>query len=292
VSVILIFYGFSGDPGVPVPSFPGGRDRNRSFEMVAETLATSIRKLFPGDTVEVHQAWTKEAILSTIEAAPDPIRQVHVACHGDSDGLSLAYHYDHLSRLDANVTAIEAMAGTDEEKGVQTLLDDDALQAGLFARGLDPARRATLRGKFAAGAGWQIWGCWSGYEATTFGDSTGPVATPRRLAYWRRLNFGPASVPGVAIDIAVNLGVTVTAARDGWGLSFWHGKPDRSIHPNGNATPARPPFWLWNTPGSKFVSFGPNGVRLPKAIILGAERSVFDLLPGRPPSWLTDLYWQ
>lgn len=84
---IYIFYGFSGDPG-KTPAFPGGTDNDTSLKLVAETLKDTLAGLYPSDTIQVVQAWQKDIILTTLVKATQKIRQVHIACHGDSTMLS------------------------------------------------------------------------------------------------------------------------------------------------------------------------------------------------------------
>lgn len=288
---ILVFYGFSGNPRRPSPSFPDGTDYDTSFKLVAETLADSLARLFPGNTVQVKQAWTKDVIVTELQNAASPVGQVHIVGHGDVTGVSLGYHFDGWTRLGARVRKWDAAPGTDDEKAVGALRDEDALLSGLFSRGLDRATVAAIKAKLAPGVTWQIWGCWAGYPVTTFGDDPGILVHPALARYFKRFNFGAPQVDGVAVDIAKALGVICTAAIDGWGLSFWHGKPDKTIERNGTATPARKPFWLWNTPGSRFVSYDSTGSLLAKPLIFGVPRDPPELRGGAPPTWLTSLYW-
>jgi len=287
MSSILIFYGFSGDQGRPVPSFPDGTDHDRSFQIVAETLKVSLEKLFPADDIRVQQAWTKDQILPLLESPPERIRQVHIACHGLASRLSLAYYYDHLTRLRALARHYNVAPGTEDDRAIAAMRDEDALLAGFFSRALDPARVATIRGNHESGASWQIWGCFAGQSLVRFEYTGDPDLTP----YFDRFNFGLGNVPGIAVDIATSLDVTCTAARDGSGLSFWHGPRARRVKKNNTSVNAVPPFWLWSTRGSRWVSYDSAGSVLPNPVIFGLPRGSGDLPTPKPPRWLTDLFW-
>jgi hypothetical protein len=138
-----------------------------------------------------------------------------------------------------------------------------------------------------SGASWQIWGCYAGYEEDTFEGIGNADIDP----YLKRFNLGNPPVPGVAVDIAKHIGVTCTAAIDGSGLEFWHGTSSKKVVRNDRKTPAKKPFWLWNTSGSKWVSYDSTGSRLPKPIIFEQARDAADLPTPKPPKWLTDIFW-
>ena len=284
-----VFFGFSGNPKTPWPEFPDGTDTNLSWQLVASTLATCIRNISPDLDVHVVQSWTKDKIISALSSAPSPVEQVHIVSHADATGISLAYHFD--GRLDQRVLKYLESTDPEDVKAVAALKEEDALLSGYFTRGLDEAGRDSLTAKLAPESSWQIWGCWSGFPATQFGHAD---LDAERRAYFDRFNFGQSSVPGIAMDIATSLGVYCTAARDGWGLSVWHGTTARQIVPNPelhDKTPAVEPFWLWNTKGSQFVTYTPGGSVREKPLILGSPREPIDIPAGRPPTWLTDSYW-
>jgi hypothetical protein len=285
-----VFYGFSGSQ--PLPPFPDGRDADQSFALVARTLETSLRKLFPGDDVHVVQAWTKEKIVDALERATAPIREVHLAAHGAATWVSLAYHFD--PRLAARILRVNGLPASEHDRALETMRSEDALVAGYLSHGIDPARLARVRANHGPGASWQIWGCYAGESPTRFGDPSLPSPL---LEYFERLNLGLAHVDGIAVEIAKRLGVVCTAARDlpgrvERGLQFWHGKPNRTVDKNTTTTPARLPFWLWNVPGSVWVSYDASGAELPTPQLLGSARPTADLLPGKPPRWLTELFWR
>jgi hypothetical protein len=224
------------------------------------------------------------------------VDQVHLIGHGDATGVSLAYHYDQWRRLADRISKFDGASGTENEKAVRALRDEDALLSGLFTRGLDAARLSTIKAKFVAGASWQIWGCWAGEPDAVFGHIVAPSGVdPAVIAllnrYFGRFNFGAPSVPGVAVDIAKGLGIMCTAARDGWGLAFWHGEAKKAVVRNDTATRPNKPYWLWNAPGSRFVTYKPDGSRAAAPMIFGKARTVAEIAGGAPPKWLTDLYW-
>ena len=287
---ILVFYGYSGEAALP--DYPDGVDTNQSFALVAKTIAATLRKAFPGDEVTVVQAWHKDKLIDALERAAHPIRQVHVACHGDSTRLSLSYHYDE--RFQHAVDTYNAMSGSDHARGLAALKAEDAIVAGFFKWGLEPGRLDRIAAAHAPGATWQIWGCFAGYPSDTLGD---PGFTAAQNAYVTRMGLGFTTVDGIAVEIAKQLKVTCTAAVDEPGLSdrgllFWHGTAAHAVEMNDNRTAARLPFWLWNNSGSKWVTYGPDGVARPIRIVLGAPHSDGELATGKPPRWLTDAFWK
>lgn len=283
---IFIFYGFSGNSGVPLPSFPDGVDRDQSYRLVAETLGVSIKKLFPTDNIHVQQAWTKDAILRTLETTSEPVRQVHIVAHANSTRLSLAYRYDSNTRLRTLALKHKPMHFTDAECVIEAVREDDAFVAGFFAKALEEPRLAAIKSNHIDGASWQIWGCYAGYASVTVRGIGDTDIDP----YLESLNFDSPTVPGIAVDIAKTLGVTCTAARDGVGLEFWHRMPTGKVVRNGTKTPANPPFWLWPAKRSRWVSFDPSGSLLPEPIIFEQPRKRPILRTARPPRWLTDLF--
>lgn len=286
MSSILVFYGFSGSPKEPVPSFPDGVDYDRSYQLAAETLGSSIKKLFPTDNVHVRQAWTKDAILRALETASESIRQVYIVAHADSTRLALACRYDGNARLRKSAVKHNAVPRTDTKRAIEAMKDDDALIAGFFANALEELRLATIKSNHVNGASWQIWGCYAGYASDTFRGIGDADIDP----YLERFNFDLPTVPGIAVDIAKSLGVTCTAARDGLGLEFWRRMPTGKVVRNDTRTPANPPFWLWPTRGSRWVSFDPSGKPLPRPLIFEQPRKRPILPTARPPRWLTDLF--
>jgi hypothetical protein len=283
---ILVFYGYSGD-GTRSGSFPDGVDRNLTFKLSAETAATTLGRVYTKDTIKVIQAWTKSEMMSALSHASPPIRQVHVFCHGDADWLSLAYHYADGARLLERAQRINSANGSESQKGMETLTQEDALVAGYLNRALDPAVKAEIRGKHAPGASWQIWGCFAGYSPTRF---TGNQQDPDLDQYFKRLNFGQTDLDGIAVEIAKSFGVACTAAQ-GNGLEFWLGKPDGKIVRSTFTTPPTKPFWLWLTSGSDWVTYDASGQLQPEACLFGRNRSPAALPSPRPPLWLTNGYW-
>lgn len=283
---IFIFYGFSGDSGVPLPNFPEGVDHDQSYYLVAETLGVSIKRLFPTDNIHVQQAWTKDTILQTLEMASEPVRQVHIVAHANSTRLSLAYRYDSNTRLRALALKHKPIHASNTECAIEAMREDDALVAGFFAKALEEPRLAAIKSNHINGASWQIWGCYAGCASVTFRGIGDANIDP----YLESLNFDLPAVPGIAVDIAKTLGVTCTAARDGVGLEFWHRTPSGKVVRNGTRTPSNSPFWLWPAKRSRWVSFDPSGNLLPEPIIFEQPRKRPILPTARPPRWLTDLF--
>jgi hypothetical protein len=292
VKGIWLFYGFSGSQRLPVPSWPDGVDHDRSLEMTAQTMAKSLGGLFPSDRIRVHQAWTKDTILTNLEAALEPIRQVHIFTHGVAPGLFLAYAYGGGARLKERAVRYNQGPGTDEQRALAALLEEDALLTGLLTRALPSNRVDAIKARHAPGAVWQIWGCRSGVSNARFeGDDD-----PDLDAYFKRFNFDATianPLPGVARNIADALDVICTAAAgpDEQGLNFWVAPRPDEVRPASTQDPAQPPFWLWNTSGAKWVSYGAAGLPMNETVMLGRVRRPDALVPPKPPDWLTGLFW-
>lgn len=287
MSSIFVFYGFSGSPKRPVPSFPNGTDHDRSYGLAAQTLATSLRTLYPADEIRVQQTWTKDLLLRALETTAGPIRQVHIFCHAKATRLSLAYRYDDNARLRARAAEFNAAREGSTDCAIRAMTEEDALIAGYFAHALDDERRAMLRRSHMEGACWHIWGCHSGFTSDKFEGIGDDTIDP----YLERFNLGLPAVPSIALDIARSLGVVCTAARDGGGSEFWHGTASGKVQRNDTATPATLPFWLWPTRGSRWVSFNPAGDLLPRPVMFGRLQNKRNLHKPRPPKWLTELFW-
>ena len=285
---IYLFYGYSGDAGKPPPAFPGGTDRDKSFQLVAETLGVMLGKLFPKDKVYVRQAWTKDVVMQELENAKEPIRQVHIACHGDSTWLSLAYHFDQGDRIHKRAQKYNGQALPDDERAIAAMKEEDALVAGYLTHGLEPARVTAIKSKHAKDAGWQVWGCYAGYPVDVFTTGSGAELD----AYFLRFNLGKSALDGIMVEVAKTFGVFCTAAKGHGGLEFWHGTKAKKVERNDTKTPAKKPFWLWNVAKSVWVSYGPDGKELPKPLIFGVPCDQKDLPKPMPPKWLTDLYYK
>ncbi|MBU1405603.1 MAG: peptidoglycan recognition protein family protein [Proteobacteria bacterium] len=279
---IYIFYGFSGDGG-PTPAFPGGQDNNRSLELVAATLKDTLAALYPSDVIYVLQAWTKNIMIEALAKAPEKIRQVHIACHGDSTRLSLAYYFDQGKRLRELAKKIDKMAGNSNAKAIKAMQEEDALVAGFFTHAVDPATLQQIKNNHMETAAWQIWGCYCGYASDSFRGIGDAVVDP----YLLRFNMGQLKVPGIAVEIAKTLGVTCTAAQGGAGMNFWHGEQGKKVVENTRKTRAKKPFWLWNTKGSSWVTYDATGKALAKPLIFQVARDKAHLPTPNPPAWLT-----
>lgn len=285
VNSIFVFYGFSGNPRLPVPSFPNGIDHDGSYRLVAETLGVSIKKLFPHDNIRVQQAWTKDIILQTLESAVEPIRQVHVVSHANPTRLSLAYRYDGNARLRTLALKHNTLNHSSDELAINAMREDDALVAGFLANALEKSRLAKIKSNHLYGANWQIWGCYAGCATARFEG----IGDPDIDSYFERLNFDMLEVPSIAIDIARSLGVICTAAYGGSGLEFWHRLSTGETMRNNTNTPNRMPFWLWPAKRSRWISFDPSGNVLPKPVIFEQPRRRLVFSSTRPPKWLTEL---
>ncbi|MBU0680016.1 MAG: peptidoglycan recognition protein family protein [Proteobacteria bacterium] len=279
---IYVFYGFSGDPG-KVPAFPTGKDNDRSLELVAATLKDTLAALYPSDKIYVLQAWTKNIIIDSLAKATEKIRQVHIACHGDSTMLSLAYKFDQGNRLKARAKRINGMTGTSSALAIAAMKDEDALVAGFFTHAVDQTTLQKIKNNHLEKAAWQIWGCYCGYASDSFSGIGDAVIDP----YLKRFNMGKLSLPGLAVEIAKTLGVTCTAAKGGAGMNFWHGEKGKKVVQNSNTTPAKKPFWLWNTKGSTWVTYDAAGKALPKPLLFQVARDKSALPAPQPPAWLT-----
>lgn len=279
---IYIFYGFSGDGG-PTPAFPGGQDNDRSLELVAATLKDTLAALYPSDVIYLLQAWTKNIMIEALAKAPEKIRQVHIACHGDSTRLSLAYYFDQGKRLRDLAKKIDKLAGNSNAKAIKAMQEEDALVAGFFTHAVAPATLQQIKNNHVETAAWQIWGCYCGYASDSFRGIGDAVVDP----YLLRFNMGQLKVPGIAVEIAKTLGVTCTAAQGGAGMNFWHGEQGKKVVENTRKTRAQKPFWLWNTKGSSWVTYDATGKALAKPLIFQVARDKAHLPNPNPPDWLT-----
>lgn len=287
MSSIFVFYGFSGSPTVPVPDFPNGADHDQSYSLAAETLALSLRTLYPDDHIYVQQTWTKALLVQALEAAVSPIRQVHIFSHAKSTRLSLAYRYDNNARLRKRAAEFNALPEESSHRAIKAMREEDALVTGYFARALEKERLAKVRSNHMEGSSWHIWGCHSGDSVTKFEGVDDADIDP----YLERFNFRLTAVPGIAVDIAKSLGVICTAASDGGGSEFWHSTLNGKVQRNDVATPPTLPFWLWPTRGSRWVSFDPAGALLPKPLLFGQPQNKRGHHKPRPPKWLIELFW-
>lgn len=291
---IIVAYGYSGDESkskkAKPPVFDSGADRNRNFEIAAVTLSTILKKWFGigGTTVMVLKTWSKDRLFEALDQAKAPIRQVHIMGHGDASGMSLAYRYDKKKRLRDRALRFNRMTGKKPlELAKLQWKAEDALEVGYFEHGMDSGVRAALKEKHAKDACWQLWGCFAGDETTELGTTGDPVFD----AYFRRFALGKAEVPGIAVEIATQLGVTCTAARDGNGLEFWMRKENsRKVRPTGTNERPVPPFWLWSTPGSEWVSFDPEGKEQKKVTMFQWTWEAKSMTTGEPPKWFIDAY--
>lgn len=285
---IYCFYGHSS-AGIQAGSgvFPDAIDKDLSFKMAAETVADSLRKVYTKDNIIVIQAWTKDKIIDALKSDGLPIRQVHIFCHGDADWLSLAYKFDHLNRIKNRARAIDAMAGSETAKGLEALKQDDAFIVGYLSRVMDGATKSKIKSNHSVGASWQIWGCFSGYQRTTF---TGFDDDPLLDRYFKRFNFGLTDFDAIAVEIAKTFGVIVTAAV-GKGLAFSHGTPSGQVIRNDKHVLPVKPFWMWLESNSHWNTYDAAGNAVPKANLFGKDREVSELPTGKPPKWLTEAFY-
>jgi hypothetical protein len=186
----------------------------------------------------------------------------------------------------SRATAIEALVGDDNAKGLETLRQEDALATGFLSRVLDTPTISRIKSNHASGASWQIWGCFCGYPKTIF---TGYPGDPKLDQYFKRLNFGLAGIDGIAVEIAKTFGVFVTAAQ-GTGLEFWHSSVSGQLLRNTYAEPPNKPFWMWLANGAQWKTFDPAGNMTTKPNLFGRDREPKDLPTPKPPKWMTDAY--
>jgi hypothetical protein len=287
---IVIAYGYSGVEREPAPQFPDGYDYQKSFEMAARTLAAMLKKWFgPRDiSIVLAQTWTKDRLLLALKRAEGPIHQVHIFCHGDSTGLSLAYDFDKGRRLKKRAARFNAMRGkTDAQRAYMQWASEDALVAGYLRHYFDREELAVLRAKHTKSACWQIWGCFSGYET----DELGGLADPALNMYFRRFGLGTTKVEGIAVEIAKHIGVVCTAARGGGGLEYWvRDQQTRRVRRTTTGDPALEPYWLWSTRGSEWVSYDANGKGMKDVIMFQWLWAKHLLTTGAPPQWFIDGY--
>ena len=285
---IVIAYGYSGLETGVTPQFPDGYDRDKSFQIAAQTLAAMLKKWFgPRDiAVVLAQTWTKDRLLRALNKAEAPIHQVHVFCHGDATSLSLALHFDKSQRLNKRAARFNAMRSkTDAQRAYMQWAAEDALVGGYFRHYFDRAELAALRAKHAKSACWQIWGCFAGYETDELGGLNNPVLDP----YFRRFGLGKTEVEGIAVEIAKHVGVVCTAAKGGGGLEYWvRDKRTRRVRRATTEDPAIEPFWLWSTRGSEWVSYDANGKAMKDVTMFQWIWAKHLLTTGAPPQWFID----
>jgi len=296
-----VFYGFSGSQKEPLPKWPDGTDHDSRFKLAAQTIAKSLRTLFPTDNVMVVQAWKKDIILDTILAATLPIREIHLCCHGDATRLSLAYKYDNAAWVTRSADLMDRLAKRtfngahiidDIGLGKASIKSELAICAGLFSSVLSQWKRMRVRLNFASDAAWMIWGCYAGGASGTHGSGYDPGPVKR---YFERMNLGASSVDGIAKEIARELRVKCTAATGRGGTEFWHLEKEKKklvVVKNDEKTPGNLPHWMWGVAKSHWVTYDSTGAEETAPYILGSSRSKADLetKDHQPPAWLTKLY--
>jgi hypothetical protein len=287
--VALIFHGYSGSR-VLTGDFPDGTEKDQSFRIAADTLGGYLTT--EQYQVSIYQSWTKSIIERTITAAAEKsIAELHIFCHGDPIGLSLAYGYQRGARALEQATMYNQYPATDFGATKRALREEDAILSGWGSFALTPDELRALRSKFADGALIQIWACFTGEFEWRFGSHPNPTLR----TYFLRFNRTLPKVPGIARDLAMSFGLDCTASQsDGsFGLEFWHRGPTAKIVLNTSGVRAKAPFWLWPVKGAVWKTYKPDGTLNANSIRMPGGRSfqptATEVRPGMPPKWLTGL---
>jgi len=146
---IVLAYGYSGNED-HTPVFPDGFDYDKRFQIAAQTLGVILRKWFGPRDIQIVlvQTWTKDRLLRALARAEPPIHQVHIFCHGDTTGLSLAMNFDKKQRLKKRARHFNAMLSkTADQRAYLQWAAEDALVAGYFRHYFDRKELAALRAR-------------------------------------------------------------------------------------------------------------------------------------------------
>lgn len=322
-----VFVGYSGAEPKKTPKFESDEDPDKTFYRVGETLRDAIKLSFPNTTVILLRAWSQKTMLDALAKPgnlPKPIRQIHVVSHAGSALLSLSYHYDHQKRMEAfareYVTALElfpkaVLPLTDKVKlyaAMTTLAKADPLVAGYFKRlgtawmmgslaekaaemTKDTQLRIAIKTRLMDDAYVHIWGCRSGNPFASYDVSGAPPFTKQLFDDLGKLFEGNS---GIARELAMELGVPVTAVQGDGGSSFWvpekGGKGVRPTTTTDNIP--KPPTWMWRTRHSTWVTFDKDGKERGEVMmfqkgrkspidggkVVGVNKNI------EPPSWYLD----
>jgi len=319
VDYILPFYGYSGSSATI--DFKTGQDPNRLFKLAAGTLGRMAKQTSPGATVyPPMKSWTYTAItdavanLQAVSAARGgQVKEIHICCHGGSAMLSLAYNFDKGERIRRRASHFNMLAtpGSDRIAAYTALDDEDALLSGTFSmftadvptNKLRKMRTTIFRNMLAKDAYIHLWGCYSGAEWANFtlppvsqhlrgGRSTDWL--PEVQTYLTRFELRKPS-PGIARDMAMALGVPVTAARllegkSEGGVNFYYRDAKGNVVETQKGTSYSEPIWMWPIKNSRWVTYGPDGNERPTVRVFGLEFRPEDLQGGKPSEWFVKIY--
>jgi len=315
---VLTFYGYSGSKGQL--HFDKGEDRNRLFALAAGTLSRMSKMAQPSlSAFPPVKSWYYMKILGiandllTVGAfSGNKVKDIHICCHGGSAMLSLAYKFEGGKRIAERAKRFSNRVSPSSERRIalEALDEEDALFSGTLSlfdaqvpsNEVRRTRTLLLKDILAPTAYIHIWGCYSGEE---WADFTMPPAAPRRgepadenhrlvQAYLQRFELRKPS-PGVARDIAMALGVPVTAARlvkgqTSGGVNFWHRDAKGRVEEVSDDAAYKEPIFMWPMKRSEWVTYGPDGEARPNVRFFNRECSRDEVPGGKPPKWFTDLY--
>jgi hypothetical protein len=311
---VLTFFGYSGDP-VDTIDFDTGRDTNKQFELVANTIGRMSKNRNPSlNVLPAIQSWNYWRILRGATddlrglGGPDArIKELHICCHGGTSMLSLAMDFQKGDRIRKRAMAFNARAravGND-----QALLEafdaEDAWITGTLSvlpmknGGPDYEHKRwkaneQLISMFAPGAYIHIWGCNPGAVHAKFGQLPESRHYDREVdAYLKRFGWHQTH-PGIARDIAIQLGVPVTAARllpgkHSGGLEFWVSQGGAIVKTETRRRYGEP-MWLWAIRNSEWMTYNHRGDPEPAVRIFDMHKAPHEVAGGKPPTWFTSLY--
>lgn len=281
---IYVFYGaYSGELGY---------SDAKLYQKAAHTLFTALKRLNPHNIVSIHRAFSKQDLIDALMGSKGSIKQVHIVCNCDSQGLHFEGTNQWRDSLSTRATKWirparrHVLASTNPasptDQAMSNLEQASSLLSGYLSRALDPSVLKSLRQGHAEGANWHLWGGNAGDYVVRFGDPTSPI----RNVYLKQFNTGPRGTLGVAVDIAKSLCVSCVSAQ---GTTKW-----RAFR----ATPAKkfarlrkddrlpPPIWLWPATPRSWIAIGPNGTPN-SSLELGATYA-----GSAPPDKVAQLFWQ
>jgi hypothetical protein len=99
-----------------------------------------------------------------------------------------------------------------------------------------------------------------------------------------------SAVPGIAREIAQQLGVVCTAARDGDGTQFFHRDGQGRVQPTKDNKQYKEPIFMWKTKSSRWVSYGKDGNALADVVMFQKKRTSEEAGGDKPPAWLVKGY--
>ncbi len=311
---VLTFFGYSGDP-VDTIDFDTGKDTNKQFELVANTIGRMSKNRSPSlHLPPAIQSWSYWKILigatDGLQAVAGPdarIKELHICCHGGTSMLSLAMDFQKGNRIRKRAMAFNARAREvgDDQARLEAFDAEDAWVSGTlsvlptknggpdYEHGRWKAKEK-LRGMFAPGAYVHIWGCNPGAIHAKFGQlPESKYYHPEVDVYLRRFGWHETHA-GIARDIAIHLDVPVTAARllpgkHSGGLEFWVRQGGAIVKTEARRRYSEP-MWLWAIPNSEWVTYNRRGDPEPTVRIFDMHKAPHEVAGGKPPTWFTSLY--